>query len=80
LARQVAQWREEQFSMTGALIWLSIIAATVTLVLVVFSLRQMVARSKGVSRAVVATIIFSLITSALTIVSLVASLQQLGLF
>jgi hypothetical protein len=61
------------------LIWLSIIAGVVTLVLVVSSLRKVVAQAGGVSRLVVATIVFSLITSALTILSLIAALQRLGL-
>ena len=65
--------------MSGALIWLSIIAAVVTLVLVISSLRKMSAQSDGVSRWVVATVLFSVITTVLTIVSLVTSLQQVGL-
>jgi hypothetical protein len=61
------------------LIWLSILAGFVTLVLVISSLRKVVAQAGGVSRLVVATIVFSLISGALTIASLIASLQQLGL-
>jgi hypothetical protein len=70
--------REQQF-VSSVLIWLTILAAVVTLVLVISSLRKAVAQADGVSRWLVATIVFSLITSALTIVSLIASLQQLGL-
>jgi hypothetical protein len=58
---------------------LSIFAAVVTLVLVISSLRKVVTRSDGASRWVVVTVLFSLITSVLTIVSLIAALQQLGL-
>jgi hypothetical protein len=65
--------------MSSILIWLSIFAAVVTLVLVISSLRKVVTRSDGASRWVVVTVLFSLITSALTIVSLIAALQQLGL-
>ena len=65
--------------MSSALIWLSIIAAVLTLVLVILSLRKAVAQSDSASRWLVATIAFSLITSALTIASLIASLQRLGL-
>jgi hypothetical protein len=64
---------------SSVLIWLTLIAAIVTLVLVISSLRKSVAQADGVSRWLVATILFSLITGALTIVSLIASLQQLGL-
>jgi hypothetical protein len=65
--------------MSSVLIWVSIIAAVVTLVLVISSLRKVVARSDGASNWIVATVLFSLITSVLTIISLIASLQQLGL-
>jgi len=61
------------------LVWLSIIAGAVTLALVVWSLRSMVAQAGGLSRLVVATIVFSLVTSVLTILSLIAALQRLGL-
>jgi hypothetical protein len=61
------------------LVWLSIIAGVVTLFQVIFSLRKVAARSAGASRLAVATILFSLITGALTIASLIASFQQLGL-
>jgi hypothetical protein len=61
------------------LVWLSIIAGVVTLVLVVWSLRSVVAQAGSVSRLVVVTIVFSLISGALTIASLIAALQQLGL-
>jgi hypothetical protein len=69
----------EQVLMSSILIWLSIFAAVVTLVLVISSLRKVVTRSDGASRWVVVTVLFSLITSVLTIVSLIAALQQLGL-
>jgi hypothetical protein len=65
--------------MSSVLIWVSIIAAVVTLVLVISSLRKVVARSDGASNWIVATVLFSLITSVLTIISLIVSLQQLGL-
>jgi hypothetical protein len=65
--------------MSSILIWLSIIAAAVTLVLVIYSLRKVVAQSDGSGRVVVATVLFSVITSVLTILSLIASLRQLGL-
>ena len=65
--------------MSSILIWLSIIAAGVTLVLVIFSLRKVVAQSDGSARLAVTTIFFSVITSVLIILSLITSLQQLGL-
>jgi hypothetical protein len=61
------------------LVWLSIIAGVVTLFQVIYSLRRVAARSDGASRLAVATILFSLITGLLTIASLIASFQQLGL-
>jgi hypothetical protein len=60
------------------LVWLSIIAGVVTLLQVIYGLRKVAARSDGASRLAVATVLFSLITSALTIISLIASFQQLG--
>jgi hypothetical protein len=61
------------------LVWLSILAGGVTLILVIASLRNVVTQAGGASRLVVATIAFSLITSVLTILSLIAALQRLGL-
>jgi len=61
------------------LVWLSILAGAVTLFQVMFSLRKVVARPSGVSRLAGATALFCLITGALTIAALIASLQQLGL-
>ena len=65
--------------MAIVLVWLSILAGVVTFVLVIASLRKVVTQAGGVSRLVVATIAFSLITSVLTILSLIAALQRLGL-
>ena len=65
--------------MSNVLVWLSLIAAAVTLVLVISSLRKVIAQSEGVNRLVVTTILFSLITSVLTIISLITTLQQFGL-
>jgi hypothetical protein len=60
------------------LIWLSILAGIVTLFQVIFSLRKVAAGSHGANRMAIATVLFSLFTAALTIASLIASLQQLG--
>jgi hypothetical protein len=61
------------------LIWLSILAGVMTLFQVVFSLRKAVARPSGASRLPFTAVLFSLISGVLTIASLIASLQQLGL-
>ena len=61
------------------LIWLSILAGFVTLILAVTSLRKAVARPSDASRVAFAAVLFCLISGALTIASLIASLQQLGL-
>jgi hypothetical protein len=74
-----ARWLKVRIFVAIFLVWLSILAGVVTLVLVISSLRKVVAQASGVSRLVVATIIFSVITSVLTILSLIAALQRLGL-
>jgi hypothetical protein len=61
------------------LVWLSIIAGAITLVQVIYSLRKVATQSGGAGRRILATVLFSVITSALTIISLFTSLQQLGL-
>jgi hypothetical protein len=74
-----ARWLKERIFVAIILVWLSILAGALTLVLVVSSLRKVIAQAGGVSRLLVATIVFSLITSALTILSLIAALERLGL-
>jgi len=63
------------------LLWAAVVSAVITLVLVVTSLRRMLTQSSAAQRGrVTATILFSVLTTVLTILALVGSLQQLGLF
>jgi hypothetical protein len=63
------------------LLWAALVSGVITLTLVVTSLRRMVVHSGAAERGrVTVTILFSVLTTALTILALVGSLQQLGLF
>jgi hypothetical protein len=60
-------------------LWAALASGVITLVLVVTSLCKMVAQSGAAERGrVTATILFSVVTTVLTILALVGSLQQLA--
>jgi hypothetical protein len=63
------------------LLWAALVSGVITLILVVTSLRRMVAQAGAAERGrVAATILFSVLTTVLTILALAGSLQQMGLF